>query len=53
MGKGFQHLKEMGGRLVPLNLNAHRLTWLGLIWIDVLCIHVKLLLQTDGPIETD
>ena len=53
MGKDFQHLKEMGGRLVPLNPNAHWMTWLGQNWIDVLCIRVELMSQTEGRIEMD
>ncbi len=53
MGKDFQHLKETGGRLVPLNPNALWMTWLGRNWIDVLCIHVELMSQSDGRIEMD
>jgi hypothetical protein len=53
MGKDFQHVKEIGGALMPLNPNALWMTWLGQNRIDVLCIRVELMSQTEGRIETD
>ena len=53
MGKDFQHVNEMGGQLMQFNPNALWMTWLGQNWIDVLCIRVELMSQTDGRIETD
>jgi hypothetical protein len=53
MGKDFQHVNEMGERLVPLNPNAHWMTWLGQNWIDVLCIRVEQMSQKYCRIETN
>jgi hypothetical protein len=53
MGKDFQHVKEIGGPLMPLNPSALRMTWLGQNRIDVLCIRVELMSKTEGRIETD